>query len=120
VHAQEPDPATRALRELADELDRCTAELQRTRQRAEELLSQRATGTPWLAIVESETRPLVVEGISSVLASLATAGHAFRQAQAVALLDEGVSINRIAGMFGVTRQRISTLLRGREDRSPGA
>jgi hypothetical protein len=42
-----------------------------------------------------------------VLASLARTGHAWPREQALALQGEQVSINRIAAMFGVTRQRIS-------------
>ena len=61
-----------------------------------------------------EDRPLVVESISSVLASLTSAGHVFRREQARALNADGVSINRIAALFGVTRQRISALLRDAE------
>jgi hypothetical protein len=105
------DPATTALQTLVDELDSCVAELQGARERAGELLAARAAGRPWLDIVTSERRPLVVERISTVLASLSTAGNAFRRQQAAALQAEEVSINRIAALFGVTRQRISTLLR---------
>ena len=61
--------------------------------------------------MSGEDRPLVVERISTVLASLATAGHAWRREQAAALQRENVSINRIAALFGVTRQRISALLK---------
>jgi hypothetical protein len=43
-----------------------------------------------------------VERISTVLASLATAGHSWRREQASALQSEDVSINLIAAMFGVT------------------
>ena len=85
------------------------------------MLQLRRAGRPWLEIVTSESRPLVVESISSVMATLATAGHAWRRDQARALHDEDVSINRIAALFGVTRQRISALLRETgmdEDRSP--
>jgi plasmid maintenance system antidote protein VapI len=39
------------------------------------------------------------------------AGSAWRREQASALQAEDVSINRIAAMFGVTRQRISALLK---------
>jgi hypothetical protein len=52
-----------------------------------------------------------VESISTVLSALATAGHTWRREQAAALHAEQVSINRIAALFGVTRQRISALLR---------
>ena len=109
------EPALVALRTLVEELDRCTDELARARARAEDLLEQRATSRSWFDIVSAEERPLIVESISEVLGVLATAGHDWRREQAVALQAEGVSINRIAAMFGVTRQRISTLLRDAGD-----
>ena len=105
------EPAMVALDTLLAELERCAAELTRARARAEELLEQRSTGRPWADIVGAEERPLIVESISDVLGSMATAGHDWRREQANALQAEGVSINRIAAMFGVTRQRISALLR---------
>jgi hypothetical protein len=108
------DAAARALERLVTELDACIAELQRARTRSETLLEKRRAGRPWLDIVTDEARPLVVERISTVLGSLATAGHAWRREQASALQREQVSINRIAALFGVTRQRISALLRERE------
>ncbi len=105
------DTALAALEDLVREIDRCAAELQGARRRAEMLLAERRTGRPWLEIVTDESRPLVVERVSTVLAGLAGAGSAWRRAQARALQDEHVSINRIAALFGVTRQRISALLR---------
>ncbi|MCV2490339.1 hypothetical protein OF117_13300, partial [Geodermatophilus sp. YIM 151500] len=105
------DAAARALEHLWAEIDLCIGELERARDRAGRLLEQRASGRQWLDIVTTESRPLVVESISTVLSSLATAGHAWRRDQAAALQAEGVSINRIAALFGVTRQRISALLR---------
>jgi hypothetical protein len=107
------DRATVALERLVSELETCIDRLQAARGRAERLLAERRDGRPWLEIVSEEDRPLVVESISSVLASLARAGHEWRREQASALRDEQVSINRIAAMFGVTRQRISALLRER-------
>ena len=109
-----PDPAADALERLVSELDDCIAELQRARTRSQILLEKRRSGRPWLEVVTSEARPLVVESISTVLGSLATAGHAWRLEQASALQSEDVSINRIAALFGVTRQRISALLRERD------
>ena len=100
-----------ALEDLVTELDRCLEELTQARERAGHLLRERRSGRPWLDIVTGEDRPLVVERISTVLASLATTGHAWRREQALALQRENVSINRIAAMFGVTRQRISALLK---------
>lgn len=106
-----PDAAALALADLVTELDRCVDELVRARARADKLLHERRSGRPWLDIVGGEPRPLVVERISTVLAALSAAGHRWRREQAVALQAEQVSINRIAAMFGVTRQRISALLK---------
>jgi hypothetical protein len=108
-----PDVAAEALAALLTVLDTCLTELTDARQRAERLLDERRSGRAWLDIVTTERRPLVVEQISSVMASLATAGGAWRREQAHALQSEQVSINRIAALFGVTRQRISALLRDR-------
>ena len=105
------DSATQALCALMDEIDACTTRLGQARERAEELLQRRRAGASWESIVTGEDRPLVVEQISTVLASLSTAGADWRREQAAALQAEDVSINRIAAMFGVTRQRISALLR---------
>ena len=109
----EQDPAVRALTELLTVLDTCMTELGGARARAEKLLEERQSGRAWLDLVTAESRPLVVEQLSSVMAALAGAGGAWRREQAYALASEQVSINRIAAMFGVTRQRISALLRER-------
>ena len=107
----EQDPAVRALTELLTVLDTCMTELGGARTRAEKLLEERQSGRAWLDLVTAESRPLVVEQLSSVMAALAGAGGAWRREQAYALASEQVSINRIAAMFGVTRQRISALLK---------
>lgn len=107
--------ADRALQALITTLDDCVSELERSRDRARALLDQRRSGTSWQDIVSAEERPLVVESISTVLGSLASTGSIWRREQAAALQGENVSINRIAAMFGVTRQRISALLREREE-----
>jgi hypothetical protein len=87
---------------------------------AEKLRVDRRAGAPWVEIVTTEAKPLIVESISTVLGSLATAGHAWRREQASALQGEHVSINRIAALFGVTRQRISALLRERDEANRSA
>ena len=110
-HTPPGDAAERALADLVTELDRCVGELAQARARAEQLLADRQHGRPWLEIVTGESKPLIVERISTVLATLATAGHSWRREQAAALQREQVSINRIAALFGVTRQRISALLK---------
>jgi hypothetical protein len=115
VNRPEPDDeADRALVALVDEIGVVIAELERARERAYDLQRERRRGGSWEQIVVAEERPLIVEQLSSAMASLAGAGGHWRRMQAHALHDEGVSINRIAALYGVTRQRVSALLRGRE------
>ena len=62
-------------------------------------------------LVEAEQSPRVVELISANMVALETVGSELRASLALALRDEGLTIETIAGLFGVTRQRISALLR---------
>lgn len=82
--------------------------------RADILRKHRRSGRSWLDVVTIEERPLIVERITCAMDSLATKGGRWRRKQARALRAEGVSINRIAALYGVTRQRISALVRDRE------
>lgn len=107
------DSALTSLEELIVGIDSAVDELRLARVRAEHLLVERRGGRSWLDIVSSETRPLIVEQLSSAFATLAAAGSSWRREEAAALRREDVSINRIAALFGVTRQRISALLQER-------
>ena len=80
--------------------------------RAEEIKRDRAAGKAWSEIVNgSGDRPLIVELLTRNLEALTTAGSRLRRLEARALHDEGLSMERIGQLFGVTRQRISELLR---------
>jgi hypothetical protein len=62
-------------------------------------------------VAQLEPRPLVVEMISTNIATLHSIGSQLRQAEARALRAEGATMEWIADLFGVTRQRISAILR---------
>lgn len=79
--------------------------------RAEEMRRLRRAGKAWQEIVSEERRPLIVELLTQNMAALSGAGSRLRRIEARALHDEGMSMERIATLFGVTRQRISELLR---------
>lgn len=68
-------------------------------------------GEDLVELVRSEEPPRVVELLSSNMATLDTVGAELRAAQALALRAEGLTIESIAELFGVTRQRISALLK---------
>lgn len=98
-------------------LDSLIADLEKNRKATEvAIASARATkalrrqGFTYSDIVHETGRPLVVELITQNMERLQTSGAALRQAHAAVLHDEGLTMEQIAGLFGVTRQRISTLL----------
>ncbi len=78
--------------------------------RAETIRRQRAAGLSYTQIVPVEAQPLIVELISDTMARLAETGSAWRREEARALHREGMTMERIAQLFGVTRQRVSALL----------
>ncbi len=80
-------------------------------ERAGRLKQHLEAGDDLVALVESEDSPRMAELLSANLSVLETAGAEFRAAEAHALRAAGLTIERIAGLFGVTRQRISALLK---------
>ena len=80
-------------------------------QRARHLRRRLRAGEPLVSVVRDEEPPLIVELLSTNMATLETAGAELRAAQALALRAEGLTIEAIAELFGVTRQRISALLK---------
>ena len=99
-----------ALDELVAALKDNNARNAEAIRRAEEIKRERALGKPWSEIVTGD-RPLIVELLTRNLEALTTAGSRLRRLEASALHDEGLSMERIGRLFGVTRQRISELLR---------
>jgi predicted XRE-type DNA-binding protein len=110
----ESDAAHEALHALDAVLDRSIRELQGARERLHHVLEKRGAGARWREIADTEERPMVVESLSRVLDQLSVGGSRFRRAQAQALYAEGLSMERVASLFGVTRQRVSALLRDRQ------
>jgi hypothetical protein len=115
VSTRGEDEAEQALRGLDIALAKTIDDLQVARARLADIDQQREGGRSWREIAECQPRPLAVEVISQALDRLAMAGSAFRRAQADALHREGMSMERVAGLFGVTRQRVSALLRERSN-----
>lgn len=104
------DPALEALTALVSVLEEESVALAAAVQRARRVQEQRAEGRPYREIVPDEPEPLIVETISRSLARLSDAGGRWRREEARALHREGLSMERIAALFGVTRQRVSALL----------
>jgi predicted XRE-type DNA-binding protein len=81
------------------------------KKRIARLRRMRAKGRSFSELVEDEDGPLIVNLLTESSAELDTCGAAVRRAEARALHDEGMTMEQIADAFGVTRQRVSALLR---------
>lgn len=80
-------------------------------QRIAQLRRLRSLGKPYAEIVSSKSGPLIVQLLTESSTALDACGANVRRAEAQALYAEGLTMEQIAERFGVTRQRVSMLLR---------
>jgi hypothetical protein len=113
VEDVEDDPVLDALEDLVRALRDNASRIQATIDRAATMRRLREEGRSYREIESGEVGPLVVEMTRDNLAALVEAGSRLRKAEARALHSEGLTMDQIAVLFGVTRQRVSALLRGR-------
>lgn len=107
------DPVLAAMDELAEALSRNVEVGSLVLERLVEARAKRLAGQSWTEMVETEERPLTVELLTANIDRLSSSGSRLRRAQAKALHDEGLTMEQIATFFGVTRQRVSALLKER-------
>lgn len=100
-----------ALRALNIALDENIDRAHLMKVRIAELQQACASGRPISDIVSHEKAPLIVELLTESTENLHTFGSQVRRSEARLLHIEGMPMERIARLFGVTRQRVSTLLR---------
>jgi DNA-directed RNA polymerase specialized sigma24 family protein len=100
--------ALAALEEVMADNDR-RAKL--IRKRMTRIRGARARGMQYSETVSDEDGPLIVQLLTESSRALDTCGANVRRAEAQALYDEGMTMEQIAERFGVTRQRVSVLLR---------
>jgi hypothetical protein len=81
------------------------------KKRIAQLRRLRAKDVPYTDLVASEDGPLIVHLLTQSSAALDSCGANVRRAEAEALYAEGQTMEQIAKSFGVTRQRVSALLR---------
>lgn len=105
------DPVIDALDGLVLALEANLEASQVAIRRASEIRSLRAEGLQFREIVDETGRPMVVQLISENLERLSERGAALRRAQAAVLHSEGLTMDQIARLFGVSRQRISAILK---------
>jgi DNA-directed RNA polymerase sigma subunit (sigma70/sigma32) len=102
----------RALRALDHALDENIDRANRMKARIGDLEEGCASGRPIAHIVPEEETPLLVQLLTESAEVLADYGARVRRSEARVLYREGMTMEQIADLFGVSRQRVSALLRG--------
>ena len=97
------DALVRTLNAARDEMDSLAERATQTRERV-------ASGVVLSEYVAGEPRPLIITRMTELLDALSDAAAEVRRAEAHQLRSEGLSHERIAQLFGVTRQRAAALL----------
>jgi signal transduction histidine kinase len=107
--------------EVLAALEEVTAALAGTERRAREIVERakdqarlRAAGRSWRDITKSEDHPRTLDLLRETLAVLQRANSRYRRSLARELHDQGATMQSIAELFGITRQRVAVLLKGQE------
>ena len=111
------DPFYRSLDDLEQALDANARRMAQIKRRIAEIRRQRAAGRSYREIVESTQGDLSVQLITEATQVLDEVGARVRRTEALALYRDGMTMEEIAEKFGVTRQRVSALLRDAERES---
>lgn len=108
---REPDAVLEALEALDAVLGELPVQGARMRRRIGRMVAEREAGCDYRDIIDTAPGPYVLEMVTAATRALESAGAELRRAEARALHDEGLTMDEIAERFGVTRQRISAVLR---------
>jgi DNA-binding transcriptional regulator GbsR (MarR family) len=109
--SEEIDAFMRALDDLDRALDQSLEMTEQMKQRITQIRAVEAEGRNLREIVPYEQTPLIVQLLTESTNLLHSYGNRVRRTEARALHHEGMTMDEIAKLFGVTRQRVSALLR---------
>jgi hypothetical protein len=112
------DEFLEALAALEDVLDDQGRRVGLIKKRIAQIRRRRSGGASYTEIVSSNDTPLIVKLLTESSIALDMCGADVRRAEARALYAEGLTMEQIAEQFGVSRQRVSTLLRKNHEPSP--
>lgn len=82
-------------------------------------VNRQAPAVTYGDVMPLEKRVAMTERISEAIKVLGRDGNRFRRLEARALYEEGLTMAQLATVFGVSRQRVSTLLREAGAQSDG-
>ena len=109
--SEETEAFMAALDDLDRALDESVQMAERMKQRIVDIRRVYSQGRSLREIVPEEEAPLIVQLLTESTNLLHSYGNRVRRTEARALHREGMTMDEIAKLFGVTRQRVSALLR---------
>jgi hypothetical protein len=107
-----------AVDDVVESLEEACTEGELAAEQARDIRRRAEVGLPMTSVLTGTDSAPLVRQVAKVLHDLGQASSRLRRAEARALHGEGVTTERIAELFGVTRQRISALLRPTGAKTP--
>lgn len=105
------DPILEALDALEEALKANAVRTDIILERIARVRELRANGAKYVDLAGSEPGPPIVQLVTASATALDHYGVRLRRAAAQVLYNEGLTMEQIAAAFGVTRQRVSALLK---------
>jgi hypothetical protein len=116
----EQDRVLEALASLSDIATSSANELIALSEDLANIRQHRISGWSWRRIASSEDSPKPLSVLTHIASEFARASGGYRRALAHGLREEGMQVTEIAGLFEVSRQRVSALIRPRTSNGDGA
>lgn len=111
------DEALACLSDLAAAAAELHHQLAELSQRLAVTTRRHVPGSSYAQMMPLENRLALMEQISVAIKALVRDGSRFRRLEARALYAEGLTMAQLATVFGVSRQRVSALLRDTADQA---
>lgn len=111
--AQAMEHDAQALEAVADQIEVAAAEEHAAAATVRELAAERRKGHSWMHIAEHGSLRSALDRIGHGVQSLRSGAARLRRTTARGLVAEGASTRRIGSLFGVSHQRVSSIVAGR-------
>lgn len=106
------------LEAVAAQIDAAATEEHQAAATVRELAAERRKGNSWMHIAQHGSLRVALDRIGKGVQTLRSGAAHIRRTAARGLIEEGASTRRIGGMFGVSHQRVSSIVARRDEDEP--